>query len=84
LNFVTLPPSLVRNYRLTLDYQEDLDMFNAIQQYLDEKQLPATIDVIFDFLDQHPEVANLNSHLTLKYKTDPELIATLNRETKIK
>jgi spore coat polysaccharide biosynthesis protein SpsF (cytidylyltransferase family)/sialic acid synthase SpsE len=84
LNFVTLPPSLVRNYRLTLDYQEDLDMFNAIQQYLDEKQLPATIDVIFDFLDQHPEVVNLNSHLTLKYKTDPELIATLNRETKIK
>lgn len=84
LNFITLEPELVRDYRLTLDYQEDLDLFNAIQNYLDEKKLPASIDVIFEFLDQHPEIAKLNSHLTLKYKTDNELIDTLNRETKIK
>ncbi|MEO7487477.1 MAG: N-acetylneuraminate synthase family protein [Ferruginibacter sp.] len=83
LNFVDLPSEWIRNYRLTLDYKEDLDLFNAIEQYLDEHKLPASINTIFSFLDQHPEVANLNAHLTLKYKTDAELIETLNRETKI-
>lgn len=84
LNFISLPPALLRNYRLTLDYQEDLDLFNAIQQYLDENKLPPSIDIIFNYLDQHPGIANLNAHLTLKYKTDQTLIDTLNRETKIK
>ncbi|MFZ4057313.1 MAG: cytidylyltransferase domain-containing protein [Ferruginibacter sp.] len=83
INLVDLPEALVRNYRLTVDYQEDLDLFNAIQQHLDEKKLPPTIYNIFDFLDAHPEVAALNSHLTLRYKTDAALIETLNRETRI-
>lgn len=84
LNFVDLPEEFVRDYRLTLDYQEDLDLFNAIQKHLDENRMQTNIKTIFNFLDCNPDIANVNAHLTLKYKTDPELIAELNKETKIK
>jgi N,N'-diacetyllegionaminate synthase len=30
LNIVSLPEAYVRNYRLTLDYAEDLEMFEAL------------------------------------------------------
>ena len=83
VQLVDLPKDLIRNYRLTLDYQEDLDLFNKIQCYLDENKLPESIENIFAYLDANPEIAGLNSHITLKYKTDAELIATLNRVTKI-
>jgi hypothetical protein len=35
-------------------------------------------------LDANPEVNRINAHLTLRYKTDHELIETLNKVTKIK
>lgn len=83
LNLVNLPDHLVRDYRLTLDHQEDLDLFSAVQKHLDENKLPNNIRQVFAFLDQHPEVAALNSQITLRYRTDQALIDTLNKETKI-
>jgi spore coat polysaccharide biosynthesis protein SpsF (cytidylyltransferase family)/sialic acid synthase SpsE len=83
LNLVDLPEHLIRNYRLTLDYEEDLILFNQIESYLNEHKLLASTEHIFNYLDTHPEVAAINSHITLKYKTDQVLIDTLNKETKI-
>lgn len=83
LNIVDLPEAYIRNYRLTLDYQEDLDLFNNIEQHLVNNKLEPSISNIFTYLDDNPEVAGINGHLTLKYKTDPQLIETLNRVTKI-
>lgn len=83
VNIVDLPVELIRNYRLTLDYQEDLDLFVALDNYLSENNKSGTLSEIFKYLDEHPEIANLNSHITLKYKTDQTLIDTLNRVTKI-
>lgn len=82
LNFVELPANLVRNYRLTLDHQEDLDMFNAIDEQLKHEQYG--IRDIFTFLDANKEVAEMNGHITLKYKTDQGLIDLLNEKTKMK
>lgn len=84
VNIVDLPEDLVRNYRLTLDYQEDLDLFNPIDSYLEQHSKDGTTAEIFKYLDENPEIANLNSHIGLKYKTDQELIDTLNKVTKIK
>lgn len=84
VNLVDLPSSLIRDYRLTIDYQEDLDMMNKLQSYLDQNGLPVTAGQIFQFLDDNPKVAAINGHIGLKYKTDQELIQTLNRVTKIK
>jgi spore coat polysaccharide biosynthesis protein SpsF (cytidylyltransferase family)/sialic acid synthase SpsE len=82
LNYVDLPNEFVRDYRLTLDYQEDLDMFNKIHDALGKKPDYNLRDVI-KFLDNNPDVAKINSHITLKYKTDQTLIDKLNKETKI-
>ena len=83
LNFVDLPTKWVRDYRLTLDYQEDLEMFNHIQQYFEVNNIDFSLEELFKFLDNNKEIARLNAHLELKYKTDKILIDKLNNETKI-
>lgn len=83
LNIVVLPDHLSRTYRLTLDYEEDLILFNRIQDHLTSMKIESSIQNIFNYLDANPDVASINSHLTLKYKTDAKLIQTLNSVTKI-
>jgi N,N'-diacetyllegionaminate synthase len=82
VNIVDLPPNLVRDYRLTLDYKEDLEMFNLLLNELNGK--PITSKNLFEVLDQNPNISKINSHLSLSYKTDEKLINTLNKLTKIK
>lgn len=84
VNEVDLPEAYVRDYRLTLDYQEDLDLFIEIEKYLKESNLEYTLENLFQFLDENPDVANMNAHIGLKYKTDQALIDTLNKYTRIK
>ncbi len=83
LNFVALPKNLIRGYRLTLDHMEDLEMFNKIDKTLSENNPDYELPEVFHYLDYHPEVVKINKHITLKYKTDGGLIATLDRVTKI-
>ncbi|MDA7639313.1 N-acetylneuraminate synthase family protein [Akkermansiaceae bacterium] len=82
IHLVDFPGDLVRDYRLTLDYQEDLEMFNRIHEELKAKGEYSIRD-IFELLDTNPEIPEINGHLTLKYRTDQELIDTLNRVTRI-
>jgi spore coat polysaccharide biosynthesis protein SpsF (cytidylyltransferase family) len=82
---VELPELFVRPYRLTLDYEEDLTLFNKIHK--DVVSLAGseyTLRDVITYLDHHPEIAAINSHLTLKYKTDQALIDLLNIHTRIK
>lgn len=83
INIVNLPDALVRNYRLTLDYKDDLDMFNLLFQKLKQCKYEPNLLNIFKVLDNHPEIVNVNSHLTSRYKTDKNLIKKLNKVTKI-
>jgi N,N'-diacetyllegionaminate synthase len=83
LNLVDLPSSLIRDYRLTLDYEEDLQMFKKLIE-VTGKGLEFNIYQIFETLDNNPEIAKINQHCTVKYQTDPKLVETLNTYTKIK
>ncbi len=83
LNFVTLPDELVRPFRLTLDHPEDLELFEKIEAHFKEKKLDFSAAELFRYLDAHPEIAGINAHIGLRYKTDQTLIDTLNRVTKI-
>lgn len=82
VNIVDLPKDLIRDYRLTLDYQEDLDMFETLLKKLKNKA-PTTRN-IFKVLDENPKINAINSHITLTYKTDRKLIKKLDKETRIK
>lgn len=84
INLVALPDELVRPYRLTLDYDEDLVLFNKIHDELSKTNPDFNLKSVFKYLDENPEVAKINSHIQLKYKTDQALIDTLNEKTKIK
>jgi spore coat polysaccharide biosynthesis protein SpsF (cytidylyltransferase family)/sialic acid synthase SpsE len=79
---IDLPSIFVRPYRLTLDYEEDLTLFNEIHQAF--AGTAYTLRDVINYLDQHPEIAAINSHLTLKYKTDQALVDLLNTHTRIK
>lgn len=83
VNIVSLPLELVRSYRLTLDYPEDLEMFEALYSALGEEKDFYLAQEVFDVLDSSPDIVAINKHLTLKYKTDETLIALLNAKTKI-
>ncbi|MCK9488782.1 MAG: N-acetylneuraminate synthase family protein [Xanthomonadales bacterium] len=82
INLVDLPRELVRNYRLTLDHPEDLQLFEAVLAHLEPKTA-YTLAEVFGVLDSHPEIAALNAHIELKYVVDQELIAMLNEKTRI-
>ena len=84
LNFVDLPPELVRDYRLTLDYEKDLIMFRKIEEYLKENNIEYNLRELFKLLDNNKDLAKINSSCTLKYKTDKELIKKLKEKTTIK
>ncbi|MDX1641379.1 MAG: N-acetylneuraminate synthase family protein, partial [Balneolaceae bacterium] len=84
LNYPKIPKELDRNYRLTLDYPEDLEVFQKIEEHLKEKNKEFSIQEVFRFLDNNPEIANINKNLAMKFKADPELIAKLNEVTKIR
>lgn len=80
---IELPPELVRDYRLTLDYPEDLEMFNELYAALDIKKLTPSLPNVYSVLDNDLSIPRINSHSTLRYQTDKELISTLDRVTKI-
>ena len=84
LNYVTLPNELVRNYRLTLDYEEDLTLYNIVDKELSTNNPDYTLVDVFNFLDANPQVAEINAHIQAKYKVDEALINLLNEKTKIK
>lgn len=84
LNFVELPSELIRDYRLTLDYEEDLVLFNKIYDHMEQNNIDPTLKNIFHFLDDNPDIAKINQSLLVKYTSDPTLVDTLKRVTKIK
>ena len=83
VNLVDLPPDLVRDYRLTLDYREDLEMLEELYAELENQRLTPTLRNIFEILDTHPEIVRLNKDMEVCYQTNQELINTLNRVTRI-
>ena len=80
---IALPTELARDYRLTLDYEEDLLFFNKVQDHLDVNGLDSNLMNIYHFLDANPNVVAINRERTLSYKTDPALIAALNEKTRL-
>jgi N,N'-diacetyllegionaminate synthase len=83
-HFVNLDKNWVRDYRLTLDYDEDLEMFEQLFCELEKRNLDPSIENILTVLDENKNIVDLNQHIGLTYKTDLKLIELLDRETKIK
>lgn len=83
LNIVDLPDALVRDYRLTLDYSEDLEMFDRLYEELALDNVPARLANVFDVLDANESIREVNQDMAVVYQTDQALIDMLDRETKL-
>lgn len=83
INKVDLPQEYIRNYRLTLDYPEDLEMLNQVAYHLINNNLQFNLQNIFQFLDENPEVAKINENMHVRYLQDTTLIDTLKQHCTI-
>ena len=53
-----------KNYRIALDYPEDHEFFTALHKAYSDKLFTATAKEMIAFLDNHPEIVNINLHCT--------------------
>jgi N,N'-diacetyllegionaminate synthase len=82
INIVDLPKNFVRNYRLTLDYKEDLQMFNELFFYLKKRKLKCNLKNIFQILDDDSRIRKINSSMKLIYKSNKKFVNYLNKKAK--
>lgn len=82
INVVELPENLIRNYRLTLDYPEDLEMFNRLFMEVFREGLSgaASIHDIFSILDKNPDISIINAHRKQIIDTNPEIVKAIENE----
>ena len=60
INEIDLPKEWIRDYRLTLDYPEDLKLIKKIEEHFNESKEEYNINNLFGFLDSNPEIVALN------------------------
>lgn len=56
------------NYRLTIDYPEDFEVFEKIFEHFGENTFKTSSKNIIEFLDKNPEIAEINLENKLKYQ----------------
>lgn len=84
INIVPCPKKYIHpNYRLTLDYLEDLEFFRVIFKKFQPGSGAIPLAKTIAFLDKHPEVVAINKNMPLKWKSDQKLIKKLENVTKI-
>ncbi|MAV76775.1 MAG: hypothetical protein CMG02_00285 [Candidatus Marinimicrobia bacterium] len=67
INLVNLPKHLVRSHRLTLDYKEDLIMFNKLVKKSKKSANRISTEEIFNILDKNPKLSKINAKFKLIY-----------------
>jgi len=79
-----VPPKIYRcpDYRLNLDWPEDLEVLNTIFAKLGVGKEAVALQPVLKFLKQHPEIAAINNFLKPKY-AQGDFTELLNRVTRI-
>jgi N,N'-diacetyllegionaminate synthase len=84
LNIVTLPKEYENNFRLTLDYNEDLALFREIENKFNYSENDFNTVELFKFLKENPQIAELNKDCEIAYKPDSELMNSIISYTTLK
>lgn len=84
VNIVKLPTQFCYpSWRLTLDEQPDLDMFNELYKNLDVKTEPIFFQQIIEYIHKNPEIMQINNRVKMKWTNQQSLVDELNRGTKL-
>lgn len=73
IHWVDLPGNLVRPRRLTLDYEQDLLMYQALYAELAARGEPADLRNVLAVLEDRPDIAALNDGIVPLYSHGPLL-----------
>ncbi len=66
---IEIPDDLKRpDYRLTLDYPDDYEFFKRIYTHFGQYTYKKSIYEIIGFIDEHPEIVQINKHCKQLYK----------------
>lgn len=66
---IEIPPELQRkDYRLTMDYPEDFELFKKIYTHFGADTYRTSMYDIIKYLDENPDVVKINSHCRDLYK----------------
>lgn len=71
-------------YRMTLDYKEDLEFFRNIFYNLKMDEGALQLSKTIEYLDNNPDIAVINRDLELKWRDNKKLVNKLMEVTKIK
>lgn len=80
---IDIPDEYVRDYRLTVDYAEDLQMFEALFGELIRRNMVPSLKNAITVLDERPDIAAINAGIKPAYHTQKDLIDKLKKETRI-
>jgi spore coat polysaccharide biosynthesis protein SpsF (cytidylyltransferase family) len=81
LNFVDLPMWMRKNYRMTIDYKEDLIFFKTLYKFLKKEKKEVNYKNINYIISKYKFIKKINYHKKLIYKTNQELIDKINKNT---
>jgi len=81
LNIVEAPSKFIRPWRLTVDEDNDMELFNLIYETLDITTRPVSFAEITAFFKENPKAFELNNTNVVKYKQDQKLIDFLKTAT---
>lgn len=84
INPVDLPSFYYRNWRLTLDEQSDLDLFEYMYSMLEIGPRAISFREIAGFFEKFPEAAQINIANRLRYIHDVDFVKHLNEVTTIR
>lgn len=68
---IVVPKELQRpKFRLTLDYKEDFEFFNALFNHFGEDTFRKDVADIVKYLDEHPEVVEINNNCIAAFQNN--------------
>jgi len=84
LNIVKAQEKFIRNWRLTLDEESDLQLFNLMYKKLEVGERAVSFDEVIRFFRENPEAASINAGIEVKYRDNQNLVDYLKEMTTYK
>jgi spore coat polysaccharide biosynthesis protein SpsF (cytidylyltransferase family) len=84
VNEFLAPEKFIKNWRLTFDEPNDLELLRKIYSVLDIKNRSVSFDEVIGFFDRYPEAAQININNIVKYRDNQDLISYLKNATTYK